>query len=264
MDILKRNLAPISDAAWQEIDNRAKDVLKATLTARKVVSVNGPKGWDYTVISEGRLEVGEESSEGVRTGVYKVKPLVEARKAFELNKWELDNLSRGAKDLDLDALEDAVKSLALFEEEAIYNGFSQADIIGLKAYAKEARSLGEGSEEILESLSEAILKLKEVYAEKPYTLIVGKGVFKKLNKLYNGALLLDVVKELIGGDVIYSEAIEGAFLLPFNHEDIELTVGQDFSIGYESHDSKTVKFFITESFTFRVLDEKLIIYFENK
>ena len=55
MDILKRTMAPLTQAAWDEIDSRAEEVLKSRLTARKAVSVIGPKGWDYTVVSEGRL-----------------------------------------------------------------------------------------------------------------------------------------------------------------------------------------------------------------
>lgn len=53
--MLYRELAPISNEAWKEIDERAKDVLKSYLSARKVVKVNGPKGLDYNVITEGRL-----------------------------------------------------------------------------------------------------------------------------------------------------------------------------------------------------------------
>lgn len=262
MDILKRNLAPISDDAWKEIDSRAKDVLKSALSARKAVSVNGPKGWDYTVIADGRLDVDDKSDGEVKTGIYKVKPLVEARISFELNKWELDNISRGAKDIDLETLENAVKKLALFEENAIYNSNKAADIIGLKESAKTKIKFGDESAEIIANISEALLKLKDAFVEKPFTLVVGESAYKKLNKLYEGYLLRDVVKQLIGGDIIYSEVLEGALLLPFNHDDIEFTLGQDFSIGYESHDSKVVKFFITESFTFRVLDEAIIVNFE--
>ena len=34
MDLLKRSLSPISDAAWQEIDEQARRVLRANLSAR--------------------------------------------------------------------------------------------------------------------------------------------------------------------------------------------------------------------------------------
>ena len=50
-----RELAPISSEAWEEIDARASEVLKSYLSARRVVKVNGPKGLDYNVITEGRL-----------------------------------------------------------------------------------------------------------------------------------------------------------------------------------------------------------------
>lgn len=41
MDILKRELAPITLEAWSEIDAQATRSLTATLSARKVVDVTG-------------------------------------------------------------------------------------------------------------------------------------------------------------------------------------------------------------------------------
>lgn len=262
MDILKRGLAPISDEAWQEIDDRAKEVLTNLLSARKVVNVQGPKGWDFTVVPEGRVEIDDKIKGNVKTGVYKVKPLVEARVTFELNKWELDNIARGAKDIELENLENAVKDLALFEENAVYNGYKTGSIEGLKEVAKTTLEFGEDGDAILNNLSEALLVLKNAYVKKPFTLIVSEDAYKKLNTLYNGYLLKDVVKQLIEGDVIVSEALEGALLLPFDHADLEFTIGQDFSIGYETHTDEVVKFFVTESFTFRTLDEAIIINFK--
>jgi uncharacterized linocin/CFP29 family protein len=40
-----------------------------------------------------------------------------------------------------------------------------------------------------------------------------------------------------------------------------MTIGQDIAIGYEHHDSKTVQLFFTESFTFRVLDDRALVVF---
>ena len=44
MDILKRSLAPIVPAAWEEIDEQAALALKAALAGRKAVDVKGPLG----------------------------------------------------------------------------------------------------------------------------------------------------------------------------------------------------------------------------
>jgi uncharacterized linocin/CFP29 family protein len=54
-------------------------------------------------------------------------------------------------------------------------------------------------------------------------------------------------------------SVDDAFLISLRGGDLELTLGQDFSIGYEAHDGKTVRLFLTESFTFRVLDPSVIL-----
>lgn len=130
--MLYRDRSPISDKTWEEIDERAVEVLKSYLSARKVVHVVGPKGLDYNAISEGRLANVEEK-DGVYFGNYKVVPLTETRIEFEMDRWELDNLERGAKDVDYEPLEKAMEKIALFEERAIFDGLDKAIIEGLDA-----------------------------------------------------------------------------------------------------------------------------------
>jgi len=261
MDILKRNMAPLADVAWEAIDERAEEVLRSILTARKAVKVDGPKGWDFTQISEGRLELIEEESV-VKAGVYKVKPLIEARVSFSLKRWELDNITRGAKDIDLEPLENAVAELANFEEKAIYNGYSAGHITGLKqASTHDAIAFGESGSGIMEAITKGTLLLKDFFVSGPYVLILGKEAFTRINRDVQGYPLIQRIQNLIQGQILISDAVKGAFLIPFNHEDLELTVGQDFAIGYESSDHESVNLFITESFTFRALDENIIVPF---
>ena len=54
MNHLYRELAPISAAAWQEIEHQAKRTLKTTCAARKPVDFIGPKGWQASAVSIGR------------------------------------------------------------------------------------------------------------------------------------------------------------------------------------------------------------------
>ncbi len=261
MDILKRTIAPLTEEAWNEVDERAIEVLRSHLTARKAVHVEGPKGWDYTVVPEGRLALVEDEND-VKTGVYKSTPLVEARVSFELDRWEMDNLVRGAKDVELEALEDAVHKLAVFEEEAIYNGYDKGQITGLKKSSdQETLNFGDDAKTILEMIAKGLIMLQDAFAEKPYNLVVGDEAWKRINRESNNYPLVKQVEELIGGKVIYSKVVEGAFLLPEDHDDLEMTIGQDYSIGYESHTDEKVRLFITESFAFRVLDPALIINF---
>ncbi|TCK98808.1 putative linocin/CFP29 family protein [Natranaerovirga hydrolytica] len=261
MDMLKRSLAPLAQEAWDEIEERAAQVLKTHLSARRVVNVEGPKGWDYSAISEGRLDLIEDNNGEVNSGLYSVQPLVETRISFELDRWEMDNIIRGAKDIDLEPLEKAAEKIASFEENAVYNGYEKANIKGIAQLADHTMVFGNDANEIMESISKGILKLKDAYAEGPYTLVVGEEGWKKVNMIVNGYPLKKTIENLLGTEIVYTNNIDSAILVPFDHDDLELTIGQDFSIGYESHDNKKVKLFITESFTFRALDSNIIVNF---
>lgn len=260
MDILKRQMAPLTKQAWHEIDERATAVLKSFLTARKVVHVDGPKGLNHTVVPEGRLSILDDQDQ-VRSGIYQVRPLVETRTSFTLDRWEMDNLARGARDVKLDALEEAAKKAAMFEERAIFNGYQQGNIDGLAPAAAESMEFGDDSQKTMDAISKGVLYLKDNFVTSPLTLVAGEKAWHQINSETGVYPLAKRITNLIGGEIHFSPAVEGALLLPYDHEDLEMTLGMDFSIGYESHDSQTVRLFIAESFTFRVLDPSLIVKF---
>lgn len=259
--MLYRELAPISNESWEEIDERATEVLKSQLTARKIVNVVGPKGLDYNVISEGRL-VDVDTKDNVSYGNYKVLPLTEARIEFSMQRWELDNIARGAKDIDYSPLEEAAKEIALFEENAVYNGLKSSIIKGLEGSRQgEEIKFGETPKDIMEALTKGLIQIKNAYSDGPYTLVVSAEVYKRILSQDTGYPLEKKIKTLIDGDIILNHVIDGAYLLPQNHKDLEFTIGRDFSIGYQAHDIEKVRFFISESFTFRVLDPTIIVKF---
>ncbi len=259
MDLLKRELAPLTEKAWEEIDARAEEVFETQLTGRKTVHLEGPKGLDYNVISKGKLGIIKGDKDEVRSSEYKVTPLIETRYTFELNRWEMDNLERGSKDVDLGPLEDAVKKMAKFEDNAVYNGFASGNIKGMMEMAKKSLSFGSDDSSIMGSITEGMIMLQEAYADKPYSLIVGKEAYEKIQSQVKGYPLIRRIEEVTGSEVVFSDEIEGALLIPYDHDDLELTIGQDFAIGFEEHDSKNVKLFITESLMFRVLDPDIIV-----
>lgn len=261
MDFLKRQLAPLTEEAWHGIDERATEVLKSILTARKVVRVDGPKGLNHTVIPEGRLSILEEDSEKVSTGLFKVKPLVETRTGFTLDRWEMDNLTRGARDVDLGPLEEAARKAALFEENAIYNGYGKGNIQGLGQAADKTLEFGQDGSSIMDAITDGVLTMQDNFATPPLTLVAGKKAWHQINHEAGTYPLYKQIRELIEGDILFSPALDGALLLPYDHEDLELNLGIDFSIGYQAHDSQSVRLFIAESFTFRVLDPALIVKF---
>ena len=71
---------------------------------------------------------------------------------------------------------------------------------------------------------------------------------------------------VLGGPVLLSPYLSGAYeneayMISQRGGDLELILGQDLAIGYESHTSTKVKLFFTESFTFRVLEPAAVLNF---
>jgi uncharacterized linocin/CFP29 family protein len=79
MNNLHRELAPISDAAWAQIEDETKRTLKRYLAGRRVVDVEGPSGAGLSAIGTGHLRRIDGPSEGVLARQREVKPLVELR-----------------------------------------------------------------------------------------------------------------------------------------------------------------------------------------
>jgi uncharacterized linocin/CFP29 family protein len=255
MDFLRRNLAPVSPQGWNEIDAIARETLAANLSGRRFLDVDGPHGLGFAAVSLGRLEVPKAAKgDKVSYGVRRVLPLVETRAAFALQTWELDNIERGAKDIQLDALADACREIAAFEEKAVYRGFGPASIVGLKDAVKGRElPLKLEADAFIEALAEAQTGMLKDGVEGPANLVVSPAVWKFLSRITSGGTLRSNVERQIGGAVVYSEYVSDALLVSARGGDTELTIGQDLAIGYHSHTSTEVQFFLTESFSFRVI-----------
>ena len=129
MNHLLRGHAPITDKAWTEIDNEARERLVPALGARKLVDFDGPKGWMYSSTNLGRTE---EVSDGPTDGTFvrqrQVLPLVELRTPFTIARHELAELDRGAIDTDFESLVAAAHTTAIAENTAIFHGLASAGI----------------------------------------------------------------------------------------------------------------------------------------
>jgi len=100
MNNLLRELAPISDAAWAEIEEEASRTLKRYLAARRVVDVVGPKGTAYAAAGTGHTRPIEAPGAGIRLLLREAQPLVELRVPFTLTRQAIDDVERGSEDSD--------------------------------------------------------------------------------------------------------------------------------------------------------------------
>ena len=261
MEFLKRRNAPIQSSAWDALDEEAARTLKGRLVGRRIVDVEGPKGWGFSAIDIGRLEIPDQDAKAsVQYGMRRVQPLVEARARFALSQWELDDIARGCADPDLDPLVSAAREIADFEDRAILEGFSDAGIVGLRSAAtNDALKLGKDPALFPTSIAEALIVLRDASVGGPYALVLGRDAFTLLEGGAAGYPPLRKIEKLLDGPVLYSPVLEGGVLVSTRGGDFELTLGQDFALGYETHDVRELRLFFTESFSFRVLEPAAIV-----
>src|SRR5262249_41864610 len=131
MNHLLREAAPISDAAWKEIDREIRERLVPSLAARRLVDFSGPSGWEHSAVALGRVTDVDPLIDGLQARQRRVLPLVELRAHFVVSRAELRDLDRGAVDLDLDEADDAARRIAEAENIAVFQGWPAAGIVGI-------------------------------------------------------------------------------------------------------------------------------------
>jgi uncharacterized linocin/CFP29 family protein len=256
MNGLLRELAPVPAAAWAEIEAEAKRTLTCGLAARTLVDFVGPLGWQTSAVGLGRSErLRAVPGKGVEARLREAQPLVELRVPFELAREELEAIARGAKDADLDPVREAARSAALAEDRVVFHGYREAAIDGIvEASAQSKCSVSEDYGAYLGTIAEALHKLRSAGVGGPYGIALGPRCFTGLSKTMMGGFpVLEQVRRLIDGPIVSAPALDGAVVLTLRGGDFELTVGQDFSIGYLDHTAGTVRLYLEESMTFRVL-----------
>lgn len=263
MDILRKELAPIGAEAWHLIESTAAGVLRTQLSARRFVDFDGPRGLACAAVPLGRLTVVQETTaKTLGYGVHKVLPLTEARLFFELPRWELDNIARGAKDIALDPLIAACRTVAAFEEAAVYDGLDAAGITGLhQAVGGQQIALRKEAGAVIDAIGLAQSRLTTAGIGGASHLIVNSDLLRFLSHPIAGVPLRTLIENQIGGQVMYSGAVKDALLVSARGGDFTLTVGQDLAVGYHTHTSSAVTLFLTESFTFRLVTPEALVGF---
>lgn len=264
MTEFKQHLAPLSTQAWELVQTQARETLAKNLAGRRVVDVKGPMGLQYHGVGTGRLQPcsfeGQAGIEGVEAGVRQILPVLEVRKSFRLALDEFDALARGASDIDLDPLIEAAKSLSSFEDGIIFNGLAQASIQGMiPASPLKAQNLAKESGGFMQDLATAITRLRtETVEGSPtdiYHLVLSPDLRRLISSEFIGShSLRQEILKLIGGQIYTSNALSQALLVNAGSGHYELTLAQDFTLGYEQHDADSVTLFLMEAFTFQVIN----------
>jgi uncharacterized linocin/CFP29 family protein len=253
---LLRDLAPISDRAWRLIDAEATRSLKHYLAARRLVDFAGPLGWQASAVDLGRVEqLPAGPAPGADAARRRVLPLVELRIPFSLGRDELENAERGIDDLDLAAVIDASRTAALAEDHAIFNGYASGGITGLGPSSPHAPiTITDDYGAYPTQVAKAVEILRSAAVGGPYAIGMGTRCYTGVveSTEHGGYPVFEHLSRILGGSVVWVPAVEGAVVMSERGGDYEITVGEDFSVGYRSATAEAVDFYLEESFTFRV------------
>jgi uncharacterized linocin/CFP29 family protein len=255
MNHLLRSLAPITDGAWEVLDDEASERLKPPLAARKLVDFSGPHGWEHSSSSLGRTApLTSAPCDGVTGLQRRVQPLIELRADFELSRTELRDSDRGAPDPDLEALDRAAHQIAVAENVTVFHGWHGA-IIGIEeASPYERMSLGETTNAYPQPVAAAVERLLQSGIGGPYALALGGEQYQRVvETAENGGYpLLEHLRKIIEGPIVWAPGVRGALVLSTRGGDFLFESGQDLALGYDSHDGDVVRLYLEESFSFRV------------
>jgi uncharacterized linocin/CFP29 family protein len=252
MNNLHRELAPISDAAWSQIEDEATRTLKRHLAARRVVDVEGPSEFGLSAIGTGHVSRIESPLETVTARIRAVRPVVELTVPFELRREAIDDVERGALDADWQPVKDAARQIAFAEDRAVFEGFAAAQIDGIRGgTSNPVGTLPADPRAYPEAIAQAISQLRLVGVNGPYRAVLSAAAYTAVSETSDhGYPVLEHIRRLVSDEIIWAPAISGAFVVTTRGGDFALHLGQDVSIGYSNHTDAAVRLYLQETFTF--------------
>jgi uncharacterized linocin/CFP29 family protein len=255
MNNLHRELAPISDEAWAEIEQETTRTLKRYLAGRRVVDVSGPGGVSLSAVGTGHLLSVDPPADGVQARQRQVLPLIELRVPFTLDRGQIDDVLRGSQDSDWQPAREAARQIAFAEDRAIFAGYPAAGIGGIVPGASNPPvTLPAEIAAYPMAFAQAANQLRSAGVDGPYTAVLSAEAYTAVSEASDhGYPVIRHLRNVLDGELIWAPAITGAVLVTARGGDFSLHLGQDFSIGYLSHNEADVVLYLQETFTFQLL-----------
>ena len=254
MNNLYRELAPITATAWSQIEEEAARTFKRHIAGRRVVDVSDPGGPTAAAVSTGHLVDVSSPGDGVEAHLRQSQPLVRLRVPFTVSRVDIDDVERGSQDSNWDPVKEAAKQLAFAEDRAIFEGYPDAQIQGIRASTSNAAlALPDDPRGYPDVIAQALSELRLAGVDGPYSVLLSAEAYTKVSETTeNGYPLREHLNRLVDGDIIWAPAIDGAFVLSTRGGDFDLQLGTDLKIGYLSHDAESVQLYLQETLTFLV------------
>ncbi|KOV71351.1 MULTISPECIES: family 1 encapsulin nanocompartment shell protein [unclassified Streptomyces] len=266
MNNLHRELAPVSAAAWVDLEAEARRTFTAHVAIRRLVDIPAAGGAELAAVPTGHSDPVDALSGGVHARLRRSKPLVELRAPFTVSRRQVDDVERGARDADWQPVKDAARRIAFAEDRTVFEGLPPAGIEGLRnSSTHTALELPADPRDYPEAVGKGVSALRLAGVGGPYALALSADAYEAVSETSDhGHPVREHIARMLGGDIVWAPAVTGAFLMSTRGGDFTLRLGQDLSIGYLSHDTEEIHLYFQETFTFLVHTAEATVHLASR
>lgn len=205
MDNLYRNLAPITDAAWEQIDTEASRTFKRHIAGRRVVDVSAPAGPTKAAVNTGHLLDLTPPAGDVIAHLRDLRPLVRLRIPFTVQRRDVDDVERGgSQDSDWSPVKDAAKRLAFAEDRAVFELRRRANRGHPQLHLQPHHALPPDPRGYPDALAQALSQLRLAGVDGPYSVLLSADAYTKVSETTeHGYPIREHLNRLVDGDIIW-------------------------------------------------------------
>jgi uncharacterized linocin/CFP29 family protein len=265
MDILRRESARLSDAAWKELDEAAASSAKNVMTARRIATFDGPRGWDYIATPLGTMKACATREGKAIVCVPEVALLAQIRADFSLPWSAVEAFDRGGPALDTATAEEAAREVGLAEDRLAYPG-NPVGTGFLEDPSSPRIRLGDWSDpaRVVQDLVGAVETLDQAGVPGPYEAVLSPDRYYAYLASANRGYPVPRHTKAILAEVHRSPVMRaGGAVFSMRGGDFILTVGGDLSVGYRSHDRDALHLFCVETLAPQTLDPGAVCLLEG-
>jgi uncharacterized linocin/CFP29 family protein len=256
---LNRGDAPFQEKTWEAIDGAVIGAARSQLSARRLLSVEGPYGLGLKSVPLGDETIEGESAEGVTLSGGGVLPLLAIQATFCLAARDIAAFEERGAAMDLGAAVNAAIACAKQEDALLFNGVKSASVEGLlnvkgaqSARLKSWESVGAAADDLIA----AVTKLDAAGFHGPYTLALAPDRFNLLYRRYpqGNQTELDHLASVVTEGIVKAPAIKsGGVLLAAGAQFARIVLGQDMAAGFVGPDGTCYELTVSESIALRIM-----------
>lgn len=258
-DFLNREDAPLSAKVWDAIDAAVVGAAKSQLSARRILSVEGPYGLGMKMLPGNDEGVQEKAvSEKVCLAAASAVPLVAIQGGFRLAGRDVAAFETSGLPLNLGEAAAAAIACARQEDALLFNGLKSPALQGLltakgalHSALKPWEKVGAAAQDVIE----AVGKLDAAGLHGPYALALAPERFNLLYRLYPEGRLteLEHIKAIVTDGVIKAPGLTGGVLIATGKQFASIVLGQDLTAGFVGPQGTDYEFTLSETVALRLL-----------